>query len=251
MTNGICVNIDKQEYMNYGEMPAGSYKDAQTSNTIAYLLGTEWAGDRLVFAFEGMEKGVMCPDESEDIYSYAIENYDERCVLESAPKYRYILNRTKNTFYDKLSIPEGDDGSYFDPVSLLLSATDNHSCIGMSVTEDEKKEIGLWCGDRVFASNNILAFSGFTYTVPSFRNESALKDKLKDLNIAITGTLRRCSRYDAQVLIGQAGGNFHSSVKKSTNYLVVAGNPGRSKLDKANDYGIPRISEEEFFDMLR
>lgn len=251
MANGVCVNIDKQEYMNFGDLPSGSYKDSQTSNTIGYLLGTEWAGDRLVFAFEGMEKGLMCPDENDDLYSYAIENYDERCTLESVPKFRYVLNQTKNTYYDKLSIPEGDDGTYFDPVSLLLSASNNQSCIGMSITEDERKEIGLWCGDKLRAVNNIMAFPGFSYMVPSFRKESVLKDKLKDLNIAITGTLSNCSRYDAQMIIAEAGGTFHSSVKKSTNYLVVAANPGKSKIDKANDYGIPRISEEEFFDMLK
>lgn len=251
MSNCICVNMDKQEYLHFGELPSSSYRDTQACNTVEYLLGTEWAGDKLVFAFEGMEPGKMCPEEDEELYSYAIRNYDERCVLGGAPKFRYVLNQTKNTYFDKLKIPEGEDGSYFDPISLLLSACNSMECIGMSITGNEEKEIGNWCNDRLRAVNNIAAFPGFACIVPSFKNESGLKNKLKGVNLVITGTLTNCTRDEAEAMIIKAGGKLQSGITRKTDYLVVAANPGTTKLDKARDYGIDEISEDQFFDMLK
>ena len=251
MSNCICVNTDKEEYLNFGELPSDSYKDSKTCNTVEYLLGTEWAGDRLVFAFEGMDEGVMCPEEDENLYSYAIRNYDERRVLDGAPKYRYVLNQTKNTYFDKLKIPQGDDGTYFDPISLLLSASKSKDCIGMSITGNEAKEIGIWCGDKLRTVNNITAFPSFVCMVPSFKNESGIKGKLNGVNFVITGTLENCTRDVAEAMIVKAGGKLQSNVTRSTDYLVVAANPGTVKLNKAKDYGIPEIKEKEFFNMLK
>lgn len=250
MSKCICINTDKEEYLNFGELPSDSYRDTKACNTVEYLLGTEWADDRIIFAFEGMIENDMCPEIDEDLYSYAIRNYDERCVLGDAPKFRYVLNQSKNTYFDKLKIPEGDDGTYFDPISLLLSASKNQSSIGMGITGDERKEIGIWCGDRLRAVNNITSFPGFICIVPSFKNESGLTGKLDGMNLVITGTLRNCIRDEAETMIIKAGGKLQSGITRRTDYLVVGANPGTVKLNKAKDYGIKEISEDEFFDML-
>ena len=58
----------------------------------------------------------------------------------------------------------------------------------------------------------------------------------------LTGTLTSFSRSDAKEFIQQHGGKVTGSVSKKTSYLVVGENPG-SKLDKAQELGIPIINE--------
>ncbi len=60
----------------------------------------------------------------------------------------------------------------------------------------------------------------------------------------VTGTLPTLSRKQATDLIEARGGKVISSVSSKTSYLVVGENAG-SKLQKAEELGVPRISEEE------
>ena len=66
----------------------------------------------------------------------------------------------------------------------------------------------------------------------------------------ITGSLSSMKRSEAKELITQQGGRLSSSLTKGTDYLVIGESPG-SKLQKANELGIPIISEEEFLNLLR
>lgn len=65
----------------------------------------------------------------------------------------------------------------------------------------------------------------------------------------LTGTLPSLSREQAAEKIEAAGGKVSSSVSKKTNY-VLAGVEAGSKLGKANELGVPVISERDLFDML-
>ncbi len=60
----------------------------------------------------------------------------------------------------------------------------------------------------------------------------------------ITGTLPTLSRKEASELIERNGGKVLSSISAKTNYLVVGADPG-SKLQKAQELGLVRISEEQ------
>ncbi|WP_269532014.1 NAD-dependent DNA ligase LigA [Chitinimonas sp. BJYL2] len=60
--------------------------------------------------------------------------------------------------------------------------------------------------------------------------------------LVITGTLPTLSRDDAKALIEAAGGKAAGSVSKKTDYLV-AGEAAGSKLDKAQELGIPILDE--------
>jgi DNA ligase (NAD+) len=75
-------------------------------------------------------------------------------------------------------------------------------------------------------------------------------DKLSGLSIIISGTFEKHSRDELKVMIEQNGGKNIGSISKKTNYLLAGDNMGPIKLEKANQLGIPIISEDEFLKML-
>ncbi|HKI88015.1 MAG TPA: NAD-dependent DNA ligase LigA [Draconibacterium sp.] len=76
-------------------------------------------------------------------------------------------------------------------------------------------------------------------------------EKLKGLNIVISGTFAQHSRDELKSLIEQNGGKNVSSISKKTSYLVAGENMGPSKREKAAQLGIPVISENDFIKMLK
>ena len=69
------------------------------------------------------------------------------------------------------------------------------------------------------------------------------------MTFVLTGTLPTMDRKTASELIEKHGGKASGSVSKKTTY-VLAGEEAGSKLVKAQDLGIPVITEEEFLQML-
>jgi len=67
--------------------------------------------------------------------------------------------------------------------------------------------------------------------------------------VVVTGTLPTLGRKEAQELIERYGGKAAGSVSKKTDYVLAGENAG-SKLTKAQELGIPVISEEELRAML-
>ena len=80
------------------------------------------------------------------------------------------------------------------------------------------------------------------------KEEKAL-DVLKGKTFVVTGTLSRYSRTEITALIEKLGGKATGSVSKKTSY-VVAGEDAGSKLKKANELGIPVLTEEDFEKMI-
>ena len=70
------------------------------------------------------------------------------------------------------------------------------------------------------------------------------------MTFVLTGTLSTMKRSEAKEQILRYGGKVSGSVSKKTTY-VVAGEAAGSKLDKANELGIPVLSEEEFRQKLQ
>ena len=77
-----------------------------------------------------------------------------------------------------------------------------------------------------------------------------MSDLLAGMAIVVTGTLPTLGRKEAQELIEKNGGKAAGSVSKKTSYVLTGENAG-SKLSKAQDLGIPVISEAEFLEMIQ
>ena len=75
-------------------------------------------------------------------------------------------------------------------------------------------------------------------------------DKLKGLNIVISGTFEKHSRDELKEMIEQNGGKNVGSISKKTSYVLAGENMGPSKLEKANELKVPIISEDDFLKML-
>lgn len=73
---------------------------------------------------------------------------------------------------------------------------------------------------------------------------------LSGKSFVVTGSLDTMSREEAADKIRALGGTFQSSVGKETDYLVVGGNVGASKLAKADKLGTKQISEEDLLKIL-
>ena len=73
------------------------------------------------------------------------------------------------------------------------------------------------------------------------------------MNFVITGSVEHfANRNEVKALIESLGGKVTGSVTSKTNYLInndVASTSSKNK--KANELGIPIISEETFLEMVR
>ncbi len=70
------------------------------------------------------------------------------------------------------------------------------------------------------------------------------------MTFVVTGTLEKYDRQGINALIESFGGKAAGSVSKKTTY-VVAGEAAGSKLQKANELGIPVLTEAEFDEMVK
>ena len=75
-------------------------------------------------------------------------------------------------------------------------------------------------------------------------------DRFAGMTFVLTGTLTRFDRKTAENEIALRGGKASGSVSKKTTY-VVAGEAAGSKLTKAQQLGIPVLTEDEFAEMLK
>ena len=80
--------------------------------------------------------------------------------------------------------------------------------------------------------------------------DSSISNKLQGMRIVVSGVFHRCSRSELKKMIDDNGGKNVSSISKNTTFVVIGDNMGPSKKQKAQDLGIPLLSEEEFLAKL-
>jgi DNA ligase (NAD+) len=94
---------------------------------------------------------------------------------------------------------------------------------------------------------NRIIESGISW--PALKEINAINSKLNNQTFVVTGTLNSFSRDEIKDLIEANGGKVSGSVSKKTSYVIVGDNPG-SKADKANELGVPIITEINLMEML-
>ena len=82
------------------------------------------------------------------------------------------------------------------------------------------------------------------------KTDTQISNKLEGKTIIASGKLMNFSREEIKQAISDHGGKAVSSVTKKVDYLIAGENIGPNKLAKANELGIPVITEEEFMGMI-
>ncbi len=130
----------------------------------------------------------------------------------------------------------------------------------IAASEEDLKEIDD-IGDRIAQSvvaffeaeaNQVILQRLKTYGLQmevKEKDELGQTDKLKGKSIVISGVFSR-SRKEMKELIELNGGKNTSSLSGNTSYLLAGENMGPSKRKKAEELGIPIISEEDFMQLI-
>ena len=87
----------------------------------------------------------------------------------------------------------------------------------------------------------------FSLSEEQLENQS---EKLKGKTFVVSGVFESLGRTELKKLIEDNGGKVSSSISSKTSFLVAGANMGPSKKTKAEDLGVPIISEQEFLALL-
>lgn len=79
--------------------------------------------------------------------------------------------------------------------------------------------------------------------------KSVASQTLQGKKFVLTGTLSGFSREEAKEMIRMRGGEVSGSVSKNTDYVVAGRDPGE-KLDRAREYGVEILDEDQFSALL-
>jgi DNA ligase (NAD+) len=80
--------------------------------------------------------------------------------------------------------------------------------------------------------------------------DESVEKTLDGQAVVVSGTLEGFTRDGAKEAIIARGGKSPGSVSKKTLALVVGGDPGASKVTKAEEAGVPVIDEAAFVHLL-
>jgi len=75
-------------------------------------------------------------------------------------------------------------------------------------------------------------------------------DTLQGKSFVVSGVFQRVSRTELKKLIEDNGGKVSGSISSKTGFVIAGDNMGPSKRTKAEDLGIPIISEDDFLQMI-
>ena len=187
---------------------------------------------------ELIEKGIIGKEKNTDKVLKAIEDSkkNDPVALLTALGIRNVGRSTARTIMQ-----------HYESIQQLMEA-DAESLTGIpDVGETTARDIAAF-----FASPSNrgimrrLESCGLNMQMPA---REAGGNKFAGLTFVLTGTLPGLGRKEAEQLIEKNGGKCSGSVSKRTNY-VLAGEAAGSKLKKAQDLGIPIISEDMFLRML-
>jgi len=137
--------------------------------------------------------------------------------------------------------------SHFSTMDALLAATEEDFTAVQDVGAITAKSLWEWLHSP--QSQHLIQALREAGVVME-NTDASTGDALTGKTFVLTGSLEHFTRDEAGAQIEALGGKVSGSVSKKTSY-VVAGEAAGSKLKKAQDLGIPVLTEEEFLTMLR
>jgi DNA ligase (NAD+) len=81
-------------------------------------------------------------------------------------------------------------------------------------------------------------------------DQVGLGNSLEGKVIVISGVFSKHSRDEYKAMIQKHGGRHSSSISSKTDYVLAGDNMGPSKMEKAQQLGIPMINEDEFLSLI-
>lgn len=160
------------------------------------------------------------PSLSKFITALGIRHVGAQTAVSLAKKFGSLDNLINATEEDLLAIPDVGE-IVAESILAWFSDEDNVKLL------NELHELDAWPEEVKSAS---LPLEGKSYIV--------------------TGTLASMGREEAEDKLRELGATVTSSVTKTTTALIVGEKPGKSKTDKADKLGIPRVSEAEFLKLI-
>jgi DNA ligase (NAD+) len=138
---------------------------------------------------------------------------------------------------------------HFGSVDRLLGASQEEIMECEGIGTDRAESIAEWFADD---DNRRLVdeLRKLGLRFESGEEDGPPEGPLNGHTYVITGTLERWSREQAQAELETRGAKVTNSVSKKTTGLVVGEEPGASKLSKAQQTGIPLLTEAEFERLL-
>lgn len=135
----------------------------------------------------------------------------------------------------------------FGSLDRLMNATEEELIEIPDIGGITAKNLILWFGSE--QSRDLI--ERLRCAGVNFESKEQMTDtRFAGMTFVLTGALSLFTRDEATEKIEIMGGKASSSVSKKTTYVVAGENAG-SKLKKANELGIPVLSESEFLEMLK
>ncbi|MCA9332811.1 NAD-dependent DNA ligase LigA [Candidatus Saccharibacteria bacterium] len=154
------------------------------------------------------------------IFGLGIRHVGAQTAIDLANKYKRLDSLGTATYEDLKSV-DGVGEIVAESILAWFSDTDNQQLLA------KFRLLGVW-------PEEVKSIGG----------------KLDSKKFVVTGTLESMGRDLAAEKIRAQGGTFQTSIGKDTDYLVVGGNVGASKLKKAKQLGTKTITEKELLEML-
>ena len=132
---------------------------------------------------------------------------------------------------------------HFGSLENVMNASEEEILLVDDIGEIIAKNIYLFFNDE-YNLNEIASLFENGVTIKQVENKKNLNDNFSGKTVVITGTLSKPRKYYEE-LIENMGGKTSSSVSKKTDYVLAGENAG-SKLDKAKEFGVNVLTEQEF-----
>jgi DNA ligase (NAD+) len=175
--------------------------------------------------------------------------------LKAAAKKRFLAGRAAvagKPFWRKLHAL-GIDGL---GQALSMEIADRWASLPeMFATDDDTKALVEIVGPVVmqnlteYVLNNVEEIDSLDQLI-KLSGEKRASGPLEGKSFCVTGGLLCGGRDDLPDIIRNAGGVWKSSVTSKTDYLVVGTDPGVNKLAAALKYGVPKLTETQFAQMM-